>query len=268
MAAHTFTLYDMLLRNARIFAERPAVIHEGGQISFGEFLARVDALAAGLGSIGIRKGDRICILAQNHPAYLDLYGACAKLGVLAYPINWRLTADEVRRVVERAEPSLMLADDTTRPTLADWPSDASIPHWYTVGSTPADSFSAFDTLYIDEGPVSESEGVAGDDPFAVISTAAVDVIPRGAVLTHNNMMAANLQTMVCMGLDESDCNLLALPLFHIAALGGAFATMHAGGANVLTARFGRHPGGTAHRHARRHLSHQFPPCPQFNSGRG
>ena len=237
MAAHTFTLYDMLLRNAGLFAERPAVIHEGGQISFGEFLARVDALAAGLGAIGIRKGDRICILAQNHPAYLDLYGACAKLGVLAYPINWRLTGEEVRRVVERAEPSLMLVDDTTRPTLADWPSDASIPHWYTVGSTPADSFSAFDTLYIDEGPVSESEGVAGDDPFAVISTAAVDVIPRGAVLTHNNMMAANLQTMVCMGLDESDCNLLALPLFHIAALGGAFATMHAGGANVLTARF-------------------------------
>ena len=79
--------------------------------------------------------------------------------------------------------------------------------------------------------------MAGDDPFAVISTAAVDVIPRGAVLTHNNLMAANLQTIACMGLGESDCNLLALPLFHIAAMGAAFATMHAGGANVLTARF-------------------------------
>lgn len=237
MSVQTFTLYDLLLRNAAQFGERPAIIHEDGQVTFGEYLARVDRLAAGLGEIGLRKGDRICVLAQNHPAYLDLYGACAKLGVLAYPINWRLTGEEVRRVVERAEPSLMLVDDTTRPAMAEWSADAGIPHWFTVGSAPADSFSAFDTLYIDNGQASESQGVAGDDPFAVISTAAVDVIPRGAVLTHNNLMAANLQTMTCMGLGESDCNLLALPLFHIAALGGAFATMHGGGANVLTARF-------------------------------
>ena len=238
MSVQTFTLYDMLLRNAAQFGERPAVIHEDGQIGFGEFVTRVDALAAGLGALGIHKGDRICVLAQNHPAYLDLYGACAKLGALAYPINWRLTADEVRHVVARAEPSLMLVDDTTRPALADWPADADIAHWYTVGPTPSGSFSAFDTLYVDGGSGGgESQGVAGDDPLAVISTAAVDVIPRGAVLTHNNLMAANLQTIACMGLVASDCNLLALPLFHIAAMGAAFATMHAGGANVLTARF-------------------------------
>ena len=237
MSVQTFTLYDMLLRNAAQFGGRPAVIHEGGRITFGELLARVDALAAGLEALGIAKGDRICVLAQNHPAYLDLYGACAKLGVLAYPINWRLTADEVCHVVARAEPGLMLVDDTTRPTVADWPGDARIAHWYTVGSTPADGFAAFDALYLEDGHAGEPGGVAGDDPFAVISTAAVDVIPRGAVLTHNNLMAANLQTIAGMGLDASDCNLLALPLFHIAAIGAAFATMHVGGANVLTARF-------------------------------
>ena len=87
MSVQTFTLYDMLLRNAAQFGERPAVIHEGGRVGFGELLARVDALASGLEALGIRKGDRICVLAQNHPAYLDLYGACAKLGALAYPIN-------------------------------------------------------------------------------------------------------------------------------------------------------------------------------------
>ena len=235
MSVHTFTLYDMLLRNAAQFGGRPAVIHEQGQVDFREFLGRVDALAAGLAALPVRKGERVCILAQNHPGYLDLYGACAKLGVLAYPINWRLTPDEVRRIVERAEPSMMVVDATTQPAVADWPASTDIAHWYTFESTPSGPFAAFDTLYADAA--NGTETVAGDDPFAVISTAAVDVIPRGAVLTHNNLMAANLQTMVCMGLSESDCNLLALPLFHIAALGAAFATMHAGGANVLTARF-------------------------------
>jgi long-chain acyl-CoA synthetase len=71
----------------------------------------------------------------------------------------------------------------------------------------------------------------------VISTAAVDIIPRGAVLTHTNFLMANLQTIACMDLTAADCNLLAFPLFHVAALGSALAVMHAGGANVLMARF-------------------------------
>ena len=194
-------------------------------------------MAAGLAALPIRKGERICILAQNHPGYLDLYGACAKLGILAYPINWRLTPDEIRRIVERAEPSLMVVDATTQPAVADWPGNGDVAHWYTFEPTPSGPFAAFDVLYADAESAHAPDTVTGNDPFAVISTAAVDVIPRGAVLTHNNLLAANLQTMACMGLTESDCNLLALPLFHIAALGAALATMHAGGANVLTARF-------------------------------
>ena len=237
MPVYTFTLHDMLVRNAAQFGGRPAVIHEQGQLNFREFLGRVDALAAGLAALPIRKGERICILAQNHSGYLDLYGACAKLGILAYPINWRLTPEEIRRIVERAEPSMMVVDATTQPAVADWPGNSDIAHWCTFEPTPSGSFATLDVLYADAESAHAPDTVAGDDPFAVISTAAVDVIPRGAVLTHNNLMAANLQTMVGMGLSESDCNLLALPLFHIAALGAALATMHAGGANVLTSRF-------------------------------
>src|SRR5207247_1862295 len=70
--------------------------------------------------------------------------------------------------------------------------------------------------------------VSPDDPFAVISTAAVDVIPRGAALTHRNVITANLTAMASIGYTPADRYLLALPLFHITALGGALAHMHAG----------------------------------------
>ena len=64
--------------------------------------------------------------------------------------------------------------------------------------------------------------VAPDDPFAVISTAAVDIVPRGAVLTHTNFLMANLQTIACMGLTEADASSPRPYLsFHIAALGSA-----------------------------------------------
>jgi acyl-CoA synthetase (AMP-forming)/AMP-acid ligase II len=237
MPVQGFTLYDMLLRNARTFANRLAVIHAQGTFTFHDFVERVDALAAGLAALPIQKGERLGILALNHPSYLELYGACAKLGILAYPINWRLTPEEISRVVERAAPRLMLVDDTTLRLVADWPrTKPSIPYWYTLGTTPAAGFTLFDTLYSMVGTTAQAV-VQPDDPFVVISTAAVDIIPRGAVLTHTNILAANLQTMVCMGLGEADCNLLAFPLFHVGALGSALAVMHAGGANVVMSRF-------------------------------
>src|ERR1043166_10310259 len=100
----------MIARGAAVHGDAPAVLHGDRAVSFREFQRRVDTLAAGLAQLGIQKGDRICILAQNDPGYLDLYGACARQGIIAYPINWRLTADEVARVVDRAAPVMMVAD--------------------------------------------------------------------------------------------------------------------------------------------------------------
>ena len=237
MNASRFTLYDMLRQHAAHRARRVAVYHDQGTLTFQELLDRVDALAAGLAGMGINKGERICILAQNHLSYLELYIACAKLGILAYPINWRLSAEEVHRIVERAEPRLMIVDHTTLElAAAERANNPNAPQGFIFGDAPAEGYAAFDAVYDAHSPAAP-ERSEPDDAFAVISTAAVDVIPRGALLTQNNLIAANLQSMAVMGLCETDCNLLALPLFHVAALGSSFATMHAGGANVLMSRF-------------------------------
>src|SRR5262249_11251347 len=152
MQVHEFTLYDMLMRNAAIYGTRPAVIHTQGSLTFGDFIGRVDALAAGLAALPLHKGERVCILALNHPAYLELYGACTRLGVIAYPINWRLTAEEVSRIVERAAPRMLLVDDSTISLVADGPQTRpDIPYWYTLGSTEVTGLTPFETLYDTSG---------------------------------------------------------------------------------------------------------------------
>lgn len=237
MAVQDLTLYDLLQANAVTFGSHPAVIHAQGRLTFREFLGRVDALAAGLAELPISEGDRLCILAQNDPAYLELYGACAKLGIIAYPINWRLTPEEIGRVVERAAPRMMVVDDTTLKSVGDWPSSKpGIQHWYTFGTARVSGFRPLQDLYR-PGQAVEQPVVSADDPFVVISTAAVDVIPRGAVLSHANLLASNLQTIALLGLSEADCSLVALPLFHVAAIDSTLAVMHAGGANVVMPRF-------------------------------
>lgn len=258
-AVHGFTVYDVIARGALAHGDAPAVIQGERQLSFRAFHHRVDALAGGVTALGIGKGDRICILAQNDAAYLDLYGACARQGIIAYPINWRLSPGEVEQVVERAAPSMMVVDASTLALVEGWPERMpSLAHWYQLGESTGPGFTPFATLYrTDAAPVPAD--VAPDDPFAVISTAAVDAIPRGAVLTHANVVAANLTAMACLGYTAADRYLLALPLFHITGLGHAMAHMHAGGASVVVARYDAEEAvRLIDRHRVTHVS-DFPP---------
>src|SRR5215475_11215884 len=143
MDAQGFTVYDLLVRGASLHRDTPALIQGPRQWSFRQLLERADRLAAGLAALGLVKGDRICILAQNDVGYVDLYGACARQGIVAYPINWRLTAPEVERVLERAAPKMMVADTSTMAVVADWPgSKREVSHWYMLGDAPAPGFTA------------------------------------------------------------------------------------------------------------------------------
>jgi long-chain acyl-CoA synthetase len=257
--ARALTVYDLIARAAALHGGRPAVIQGETQWTFRELLARIDALATGLAGLGIAKGERVCILAQNDVAYLDLYGACARQGIIAYPINWRLTAEEVERVVERAAPRMLVVDAFTLGVVEGWPQrQSSVAHWYRFGDTAGGGFQAFASLHREGAPAPVAE-VGADDTFAVISTAAVDVIPRGAALSHANIVAANLTAMAAFGTGPDDCYLCALPLFHITALGTTLAHLHAGAAAVIVSRYDAEEAvRLIDRHKVTHLS-DFPP---------
>jgi acyl-CoA synthetase (AMP-forming)/AMP-acid ligase II len=258
LSVHAFSVHDMIARGAAAYGDAPAVIQGERVLSFRALERRVDELATGLADLGLAAGDRVCILAQNDAAYLELYGACARQGLIAYPINWRLTAQEVERVVERARPAVMVVDASTQPLVGDWLAGAGVSHRYQLGEGAGAGFAPLASLYL-PGPAPAAADVPADAPFAVISTAAVDVVPRGAVLTHANVIAANLSTISCLGFTTRDRYLAALPLFHVSALGMAMAHMHAGGANVIVSRFDPAEAvALIDRHQVTHLS-DFPP---------
>jgi long-chain acyl-CoA synthetase len=164
----------------------------------------------------------------------------------------------VERVVGRAAPKMFVADASTLGVVAGWPAALpSVGHWYQLGGSAGAGFTPFAALYREDAPAPAVVGP--DDAFAAISTAAVDVVPRGAVLTHANVIAANLVAAAGFGLTPADRYLLALPLFHITALGTALAHMHAGGASVVVARYDAEEAvRLIDRHRVTHVS-DFPP---------
>lgn len=236
MGLHAIGVYDLLQHNARTAGAAPAAFAGGQALSHREFLDRVDRLAAGLAAHGIAKGDRVCILAQNSLEYLDLYGACAKTGAIAYPINWRLSASEVEAVVALAEPQMLVVGAAHLPQVEGL--DLSrLRVRAIVGPGSAPGFVPLTELYQTPAAPGAEAQAGGDDPLAIISTAAVAGLPRGAIITHNNLIWAGYQTIVALGLTAHDRHLAALPLFHIAGLALSLSVLQAGGANVILETF-------------------------------
>jgi len=234
MGLRGFSIYDYIQHNASNAGSVPAIISSDKSLTHKQFLDRVDQLAAGLIGQDVAKGDRICILAQNSIEYLELYGACAKTGAIAYPVNWRLTAAEVKGVLDLADPKMLVVGLGHLPQLEESEIDG-IPVRAIIGPGSADGFTSLDDLY--QSPGDGYGDVHGDDPFAIISTAAVAGVPRGAVLTHSNMITAGFLIGNALGLHAEDCHLAALPLFHITGLGLAMGMIQVGGKNVILETF-------------------------------
>jgi acyl-CoA synthetase (AMP-forming)/AMP-acid ligase II len=228
------TLYEILTTNAEQYGDELAAASPANTLTHNEFLDRVDHLAGGLSASGLEHGDRICVLAQNSLEYLGLYGACAKTGTIAYPINWRLSAEEVGTVLKLADPSCLIVGVEHIAQLEGLDLGL-IELKLVIGEAPVEGFRPLAELY--SASVQPPAEVSESDPFVIISTAAVAGVPRGAVLTHGNMLHANDQIIESIELSASDRHLAALPLFHITGLGLSLATNAAGGANVVTPAF-------------------------------
>ena len=93
-----FTFYDLIARNAVCFGNQSGwfEVDADRSLTFLQVKEMVDRLAFGLQTTGIKKGDRIGILGKNSLVYFLLYGAAAALGAILLPINWRLSAEEIK----------------------------------------------------------------------------------------------------------------------------------------------------------------------------
>src|SRR4030095_3025937 len=148
--------------------------------------------------------ERVCVLAQNDVAYVELYGACARQGIVAYPINWRLTGAEVERVVDRAQPKMMVIDQTTQPLVADWLGGKAVPHRYRPHGEAGDGVQVAAGLYaLGRGHAAAAPASAPPaDASPCSSPRAGAGVPRGAVRSHGNVVPANLTAIAALGLTE------------------------------------------------------------------
>ena len=106
------SIQDIFSRNAALYADRPALIDAQATITFRELQAQAEGLAAGLHDKGVKRGDRVAVLAYNRCEWFWLMGAAARLGAIVVPLNWRLASEELAFILTDAEPTLRTAMTT------------------------------------------------------------------------------------------------------------------------------------------------------------
>ena len=260
MGLYDFTFYDLINRNAVSFPERQAwlEIDDGRTMTFSRYKRKVDCLARGLQKAGINQGDRIGVVGKNSLEYFLLYGAAAALGCIMLPINWRLSPDEVGYNLKDCEPVVVFADREFQENVIGLKESLpSVNKYFNLGKEGG-GFSEFEAL-LEQGDAFDAPEVATDDGFVIIHTAAVAGRPRGALLSHGNILCANMHLDYLCNLKPEDVQLNILPLFHVGGLFMVTATFHAGALNANMSRFDAKAAVEAIRESRVSILIEFPP---------
>jgi acyl-CoA synthetase (AMP-forming)/AMP-acid ligase II len=238
MGLYDFTFYDLIARNALCFGGQSAwfEVDADKSMTFFQIKEMIDRLAFGLQRTGINKGDRIGILGKNSLEYFLLYGAAAALGAILLPVNWRLSPEEIKYNLNDGTPKVFFVDTEFQDLVKGLKSDLfSVKSYYTFKGQGG-IFLGFDDLMNNTGQF-EAEDVSNNDGLVIIHTAAVEGKPRGALLSHCNLLCAGLHLNHCFHLTEKDVHLNFLPLFHVGGLFMVISSFLAGALNVNMSKF-------------------------------
>lgn len=228
------TFYNILQEMADARGDQAALIASSETMTFKQLLARVDQLAEGFQQHGITSGERVCLLAHNAIESFLLLGACARTGAILFPINWRLSPAEIDTVLALAKPAMFVVDAPNLAPVESLELDM-IPQRVFLSIEPIEGWLTLEDFTAEAG--TEPAEVGAEDAFVLLSTAAVEGVPRAATLSHKNLVTASDQLINSLGLTHEDRHLAAMPLFHVTGLGLSLATLQAGGANVIQERF-------------------------------
>ncbi len=226
---HLTQLFDLSLigRASRVGLEYAGNDGVVLRLTFGELDDRANRMAHELTARGLRHGDRLCVHLGNCVAFIDLYLACVRLGVIFVPINILYRERELRHIISDSAPTAVVA---LRDGGASYPDGA--PVW-DIDDLNAGATGRSDTRL--------DVSLDGDDAALIVYTSGTTGVAKGAVLSHNNLAANGINVTSVWKITEADRYLAALPLFHVHGLANGLHSWLISGCTMrLLDRFDQH----------------------------
>ncbi|WP_439383927.1 AMP-binding protein [Amycolatopsis lexingtonensis] len=214
------TIGDNFDRTVAAFGDRDALVDRtaGRRWTYRELAAEVDALALGLVARGIGKGDRVGIWSPNRAEWTFLQYATAKIGAILVNINPAYRSHELEYVLNQAGIRLLVASDAFK--TSDYPAMveevrekcAALEHVVILGS---DSWQALMTAGGDPEQLAHLQaGLSADDPINIQYTSGTTGFPKGATLSHHNILNNGFFVGELCNYTEADRVCIPVPFYH------------------------------------------------------
>lgn len=237
-------LSNWIDRHADFTPDKAALRYEGREVGYAEMAGNVHAFARMLKKrFGVGRGDRVAYLGLNSPEFLYLLFACARLGALFIPLNWRLAPPEHQYILQDAAAKVLICENEFRSS-----AEAIRPHLPDCEFVAAD-FADAAWLALPEA-LSDARGddrnphVGAESPLLLVYTSGTTGRPKGAVLTQEAIQWNALNSLHMHEMTGRDHVLTVLPMFHVGGLNiQTTPCLYAGGTVTLHRRFD--PGAVA-----------------------
>ena len=227
-------LSDLIDRNAAFTPGKAAIRFAERTLTYAAFADRIAALARGLKSrLGVGRGDRVAILATNHPDYLVLLYACARLGAMLVPLNWRLAVPEQMFILADASVKALVVEESFAAVVA--PLGDALPNARVIGLDFAPSGLSLDALIADGSGDGRNPHIDLSCPLLIVYTSGTTGRPKGAVLRQEALLWNGVMSQHMHDMTADDHVLTVLPFFHVGGLNiqttpalqlGATVTLH------------------------------------------
>ncbi len=244
--------FEVLQKQAELRPEKEALIYGNCRISYKELLEKAGSIAEQLAKAGVKKQDRVGLLFPNHPDYVAAFFACAGLGLTIVPINPLLKADEIAHILSDSQSRVLIVHESVaREALKSQSQNQSQVLRHIFVSSDSKNQSDFPDLPTNaniqisalnlenrNAKVNWQQLDPQNDLALIVYTSGTTGKPKGAMLTHFNMLSIFPDRLDLFDINEKDRTLATLPMCHIYGITILMiGTLAKGGSLVILPRF-------------------------------
>jgi acyl-CoA synthetase (AMP-forming)/AMP-acid ligase II len=223
-----YTLGDIPRKSALRFPDKEAVVFEDARLTYRKLNNRVNRLSNALSKIGLKKGDRVTVLAENTHKYLETYFAAAKMGISVTPLNFRLSDEELIHIVNNSEATCFFAGDGYEERVFIMRDRLHAIRTWIAFDNKSEGFIVYEDMLNDGSEKEPDEAVDENDLAVLMYTGGTTGLPKGVMLSHRNIMTAVINANLISEITSEDATCFVLPLFHV-SFWPAFCVLLAGG---------------------------------------
>jgi len=230
---------EFLMIAASVVPDRTAMVCESESRTFAEMQERVNRLANALQVLGVGKGDNVAVMALNSMQYVEIYYACARLGAVFVPLNYRAKREEIAYMCNNARTAVLFVGERYLDLAAAIrPELKTVKHAICIDARP-DGMTSYEDAISRHEPDEIFTDVQDTDPTIIIYTSGTTALPKGVVLTYLGMSVYVTNTVepADPAAENVAVLLVSVPFYHVAGATTMLSSVWGGRKMVVLPQF-------------------------------